>query len=388
MSIHNPNSNEISSASKLRFVRNVILKAFSLFLAANLIFGLLAPLPFLGHISAYNHLFPGRERLPYGDDPQQAYNLSLFQLDAMFASHELSAGPKPADEFRVLLIGDSSTWGFLLQPGQTLAAAINKAGDLSPDGRTIRAYNLGYPVMSLTKDLLILSYAMRYQPDLIIWPVTLESFPYDKQLFPPLLQHNAGLVRNLIQRYHLKLNPQDPNLLASSFWDKTIIGSRRPLADLLRLQLYGVMWAATGIDQYIPESYTPRMEDLPADERFHDLNPPHLTVSDLAFDVLQAGVDLAGETPVVFINEPMFISKGKNSDIRYNFYYPRWAYDDYRQMLSRQSQKNRWNYRDMWDAVDNSEFTNSAVHLTPKGEAEFAARVRSVILETAASNSP
>lgn len=372
----------------LRFARNVLVKALLLFLAANLLFGLTAPLPFLGRISAYNHLFPGRERLPYGDDPQQAYNLSLFQLDAMFASHELAAGPKPADEFRVLLIGDSSTWGFLLQPDQTLAAEINKAGDVLQDGRTVRVYNLGYPVMSLTKDLLILSYAMRYQPDLILWPVTLESFPYDKQLFPPLLQHNAGPVRDLIQQYHLELNPQDPNLLTSSFWERTIIGSRRPLADLLRLQLYGVMWAATGIDQYIPDTYTPRMEDLPADESFHNLNPPHLIASDLAFDVLQAGVNLAGKTPVVFINEPMFISQGENSNIRYNFYYPRWAYDDYRQLLSDQSKENGWNYRDMWNTVDNSEFTNSAVHLTPRGEAQFAAQVRSVILEMANPNSP
>ena len=376
------------SNPSLRFARNVLVKALILFLIANLVFGLSEPLSFLGRISAYNHLFPGRERLPYGDDPQQAYNLSLFQLDAMFASHELAAGPKPSDEFRVLLIGDSSTWGFLLQPGQTLAATINKAGDVLPDGRTVRAYNLGYPVMSLTKDLLILSYAMRYEPDLIIWPVTLESFPYDKQLFPPLLQHNAGPVRELIQHYRLKLDPQDPNLLTPSFWDRTIVGSRRPLADLLRLQLYGVMWAATGIDQYIPDTYTPRMEDLPADESFHNLNPPHLRASDLAFDVLQAGVDLAGKTPVVIINEPMFISHGTHSDIRYNFYYPRWAYDDYRQLMADESKKMGWNYRDMWNVVANSEFTNSAVHLTPRGEAQFAAQLRSVILEMAGSSSP
>ena len=388
MSVQKTPLSNIGASSNLRFARNVILKALLLFLVANLVFGLTAPLPYLGRISAYNHLFPGRERLPYGDDPQQAYNLSLFQLDAMFASHELAAGAKPAGEFRVLVIGDSSTWGFLLQPNQTLAAEINKAGDVLPDGRTVRAYNLGYPVMSLTKDLLILSYAMRYQPDLILWPLTLESFPYDKQLFPPLLQHNAGLVRDLIQRYHLNLDPQDPNLLTSSFWDRTIVGSRRPLADLLRLQLYGVMWAATGIDQYIPATYTPRMEDLPAEQSFHDLNPPHLKASDLAFDVLQAGVSLAGKTPVVFINEPMFISQGENSDIRYNFYYPRWAYDDYRQLLSDQSEANGWNYRDMWKVVDNSEFTNSAVHLTPRGEAQFAAQVRSVILAMADARSP
>ena len=84
----------------------------------------------------------------------------------------------------------------------------------------------------------------------------------------------------------------------------------------------------------------------------------------------------------------MFISQGENSDIRYNFYYPRWAYDDYRQLLLDQSKENDWNYWDMWKVVDNSEFTNSAVHLSPRGETQFAARVRSVILEMAGYSSP
>ncbi len=102
----------------LRFFRNVVLKALALFLVANLLFALSDPSHLLGRISAYNHLFPGRQRLPYSDNPQQAYNLSLYSLDAMFASHELAAGPKPPDEYRVFLIGNSSTWGFLLPSDQ------------------------------------------------------------------------------------------------------------------------------------------------------------------------------------------------------------------------------------------------------------------------------
>jgi hypothetical protein len=369
----------------LRFVRNVILKALALFLVANLLFGLSDPSPLLGRVSAYNHLFPGRQRLPYSDDPQHAYNLSLYNLEAMFASHELAAGPKPPGEYRVFLIGDSSTWGFLLPSDQTLAAFLNAAGYTLSDGRQVRVYNLGYPVMSLTKDLLILSRAMQYDPDLIVWPVTLESFPYDNQLFPPLLQHNRGPVRDLITRYHLNLNPDDPRLVRPSFWDRTIIGERRDLADLVRLQLYGGMWAATGIDQYIPENYTPRQEDLSADLAFHNLQPPHLSTSDLAFDALKAGVKMAGDTPILIINEPMFVSQGKNSDIRYNFYYPRWAYDDYRRLLAEQSSANGWHTLDLWDSVDNTEFTNSAVHLTPKGTAQLAERVGQAVLQIAGS---
>ena len=372
-----------SEATGFRFYRNVVLKGLALFVIANLLFAAAQPLPALGRISAYNYLFPGRARLPYGDDPTRSYSLSLFNLEAMFASHELSAGVKPADEFRVLIIGDSSAWGFLLKPDQTLAAYLNAAGLRLPDGRRLRAYNLGYPVMSLTKDLLLLSYAApRYQPDLIVWPLTLESFPYDKQLFPPLLQQNPEPVRRLIRTYQLQLDPNDPGFASPGFWGQTLAGQRRALADLLRLQFYGVMWAATGVDQDIPLEYTLRMEDLPADLGFHNLTPPHLQEQDLAFDILRAGLTIAGRTPVLFVNEPMFISQGKNSDLRYNFYYPRWAYDDYRKMMAGQSQANGWQYVDLWDAVPSTEFTNSAVHMTPEGEALFARKVGEAILNS------
>lgn len=360
-----------------------MLKALLLFFILNLLFAATAPMPALGKISIYNRLVPGRQRLPYGDDPSRSYNLSIYNLEAMVASHELSAVPKAEDEYRVIFLGDSSTWGFLLEPQQTLAAQINDAGLTLDDGRRLRAYNLGYPVMSLTKDLLILSLAKRYQPDLIVWPLTLESFPYDKQLFPPLLLNNPDAVKQLIQTQDLNIDLEDAKFVAGNLWHNTILGQRRTLADIIRLQLYGLMWAATGIDQHIPETYTPRMEDLPEDLSFHNLEAPHLDRADLAFELLRSGVELAGETPIIFINEPMFISHGLNSDIRYNFYYPRWAYDEYREYIQEESVKQGWNYLDLWDAIPPAEFTNSAVHLSPEGTAQFASLVERAIIKTA-----
>ena len=117
------------------FTRNVIIKALVLFILINLIFVLVRPVPSLGRISLYNSLFPGRQRLPYGDNPEKAYNLSLFNLEAMFASHEITDGIKPPDEYRIILIGDSSTWGFLLPTEQTLSAQLNKASLKLPDGQ-------------------------------------------------------------------------------------------------------------------------------------------------------------------------------------------------------------------------------------------------------------
>jgi hypothetical protein len=353
-------------------VLRLLLKTSALFLAFNLAFLAGDPLPVVGRMSAYNLIFPGRERLPYGEDPAQAYNLSSFSLEALFASHTI-ARPKAAHEYRVALVGDSSIWGFLLENKDTLTAQLNAQGLTAPDGRALRFYNLGYPILSLTKDLLLLSRLKAYQPDLVLWFITLESFPADKQLFPPLVQNNAEAVRALIAKHQLRLDPHDPQLITPSWWDRTLIGRRRALADVARLQLYGVLWAGTGIDQAIPTTYTPRAEDLDTDVRFHGLPPPALTPEDLALDVLAAGLAEIAPTPVLLVNEPMFISAGKNSELRYNFFYPRWAYDEYLTIMHAQSTARHWPYLDAWqNAAANTEFTDSPIHLTPTGEAQFA----------------
>jgi hypothetical protein len=352
----------------------ILLKAAVLFIIFNLAFALLNPIPFLGKISAYNWLIPGRQRLPFGEVQEKAYNLSLYQLDAMFLSHEIAAH-KPPNEYRVIVIGDSSVWGYLLEPNHTLTAYLNAANLTTPGGKQVRFYNLGYPTISLTKDILILSYAMRYQPDMVIWSTTLEAFPNTKQLSSPIVQNNSAPLRSLIRTYNLELNPQDSKLVDLNFWEKTIIGQRRNLADLFRLQLYGVLWAATGVDQYYPETYDPPQTDLEPEERFHDLVPPVLHSEDLAFDVLSAGGKIANGIPVLIINEPVFISQGENSNIRYNFFYPRWAYDQYRTMLAQFVKSKGWAYLDLWDFIPSGEFTNSSIHMTSTGTARLAGEI-------------
>lgn len=353
------------------FFLRVLLKAGLLFGLIVLLFAVLQPLPLIGRVSVYNSLVPGRERLPYGENAAQAYNLSLNSLDAMFASHVVST-PKADDEFRVLLIGDSATWGVLLEPQNTLAAMLNAQDMTTPDGQTFQFYNLGYPIMSLTKDLMLLEYAQRYEPDLIIWLFTLESFPWNKQLFPPLVQNNPDAVRNLIATYDLALDSADDQFVDRDFWGETLIGRRRDLADWLRLQVYGSLWNVTGIDQYYPESYTPRQEDFEVDVTFHDFTEPQVfTAGDLAVEVLHAGEILAGNVPVLFVNEPMFVSDGENSDLRYNFFYPRWAYDSYHDLIAETASQNGWLYLDAWNAIDFGEYTDSAVHYTPAGAAQF-----------------
>ncbi|NWF68817.1 MAG: hypothetical protein HXY40_07015 [Chloroflexi bacterium] len=365
------------------FVIRVLVKSILLFLLANLVFAVTTPLPLLGSLSLYNRLLPGRARLPYGENPAQSYNLSLMSLEAMFASHEI-ARPKAADEFRVLLLGDSATWGILLRPEETLSGVLNAGGYTTEDGRRLHFYNIAHPIMALSKDLLLLDYAMRCEPDMVIWLFTAESFPRQQQLYPPLVQHNAAALRPLIANYDLDIDASDGRLVNFSFWDNTLIGRRRDLADMLRLQLYGFAFAATGIDQYYPPTYTPRSNDLPADDTWYSFTPAHtLTSQDLSFDVLDAGITRAGNIPVLLVNEPIFIANGENSDIRYNAWYPRWAYDAYRALIAAPAQAGDWLLFDTWNAIAPEHFTDSPVHLDAQGTRAFAAILLPLILQNA-----
>ena len=366
--------------STAQFIRNVLVKGLLLFLILNFAVGLIPVGNTWGKLSLYNLVWPGRARLPFGENPAAAYNLSLYDLEAMFASHEINAGPKPADEYRIILIGDSGTWGTLLEPQDTLSGLINADGLTASDGRTVRAYNLAYPSMSITKDLMILKKALTYEPNLILWPVTLQSFPNQIQIETPLVANNPQRAIPLIETYNLPLKDDLSAFTQTTYWDRTLIGRRRTIFDALQLQFYGMMWAATGIDQTYPTDYTPAQRDFEADDAaFAGWASGEMQRIDLLTAALTAGANLASDVPVLVVNEPILISTGENSDIRYNFFYPRWAYDQYRSWLAEDASQSDWAYLDLWDTVPGAEFTNSAVHLTPAGSQAYYEALKPVL---------
>lgn len=350
-------------------IARIALKAAVLFVVLNLAFAVVQPLDALGRLSVYGTLVPSRVRLPYGDDPAAAYSLSIDSLPAMFATHSISQ-PKAQDEYRVIVLGDSQTWGWLRSPDQTISQITQQNRTL--EGRRVVVYNLGYPVLSLMKDLLILDYALQSEPDLIVWIVTLQSFGSDAQL-SPLVLRNPERSRRLIADYDLSLDPNDPRFEDRDFFGQTIIGQRRSIADWLRLQLYGFSWWATGIDHAIPDSYTPRATDLADDESWDVFAAPtDISTADLAFDVLDAGVQHAGDVPLVLVNEPIYVSDGANSDVRYNAFYPRWVYDRYRDLLREWINQRDLPTLDLWNAIAPDQFTDTPVHLTAGATTQLA----------------
>jgi hypothetical protein len=331
----------------------VLIKGSILFLIVNLLFAL----PWtqnLGSFSLYNRLVPGRTRFPGTTD-----------LDAFINSHVLSV-PKQENEFRVLMIGDSSVYGVLLDFDETATARLTSADLRTCSGRQVVAYDLGIGFKSLVKDLIVLDLALEYDPDMVVWFVTLETFADNRQLNPPFVAQNFEQVRYLKQKYNLDLQLGE-NSAAKTFWDKTLIGQRSRLADLVDFQFSAFEWGAIGQDSKGRTS-DPPPNDLPNNKIFNGWKPPTLDETKLRFDIFDAMIGSIGDVPILVVNEPIFVATGENSDVRYNENYPRWAFDQYRDLMLARSLSGGWAYLDLWNAVPGENFTNSSFHRDATGE--------------------
>jgi hypothetical protein len=345
---------------------HILLKAMLLFALANLAFAIIDP-P-IERFSLYNSFFPGRLRFPFGEGITD-YDLTIDELDAIFASHTISSHTKPLDEWRVIILGDSSIWGEKLATKQTLSSQLNLLR-LTCGEKTIQFYNLGYPHPFALKDLVILQRALHYEPDAILWPITLNTIRY-KEPNPFLIanhQEAASIVRKLGINY-------DPSLLDVQplpLHERTIIGQRNRLSRLFIEQWFGFHWAA-GIEPEFTAKPPGSIEnDQREDIRIGLIQPPSRITEITLFELLDAGFALAGNIPILLVNEPMFIATGENSHLRYNQFYPRWAYDEYRQIMEERARKNGWNYLDAWNAIPNEFFSDTPLHLTAEGEARLA----------------
>jgi hypothetical protein len=354
----------------------VLLKAIFLFVLINVIFALAGP-P-VGKITLYNHIVPGRLRFPYEKEPSfyfVGHNAPVYEdFDAMFGAHAISQS-KPASEFRLILLGDSATWGVSVQAGETLSEQINRLGLQTCDGRHVRAYNLGYPMSFPTRDVLILNKAMEYKPDMVFWLITLSTLePKTAETY--FIVPHADRYIHLVRTYGLKSSHFVQPVQEPSFWEKTIIGQRRRLKSIILTQAFGVLWAATGIDNH--ESLQPE-SDFPTSDVNNDLSyegrlpDESLDLFDsLMMDVLSTAFDVAEDVPVVLVNEPIYVVDNEAQLARYNEFYPRWAFDEYRQFMFEWTEKQDAQWLDYWNAIAPENFSDQTFHRNPAGEKRFA----------------
>ena len=361
-------------------IARIVLKAALFFILINVMWALLDPLPALSRASIHRFIAP-RERLPFNrTTSSETYNVAIFDLDATLASHAISR-PKSPDEFRVVLVGDSSVWGAGLAADETLAAQISQLELETHDERRVVAYNLGFPGTSITKDMLIVSRMPVYEPDLIVWLITPRSLFLDIQFDSPIVSNHPDEVEQMIVKYRLPLDaanlPKDNDSLTS----RTILGQRRSIANVIRLNIYGVMWAATKIDEVDPrESETESNEDIEGG------GAQSAIVTGTEVDTLRmisAGIRATGDVPIMVVNEPIAI----NPNIRSGEEIPQWAVDYFvweKQIVDRATIEN-WDYVDLSGALPNNVFQRGRVHRLAEGEHLLARIISPLILARADS---
>lgn len=336
----------------------ILLKVGFLFFVFNYAFALV-PNSFLWKISLYNTILPGKPRFPQEDD-----------LDLLFSVHEIDSSlAKADDEFNVVILGDSATWGYLLDPQETFAGIINSQKLKTCDGKPIHLYNLGYPRLSVFKDLLIFERAAQYQPDAVLWMVTLKSM-FQNEEEHVIINYNAESAKRLMARYALSVELSSDE---KTLFERTFLKRRSEIARFIRFQLDDIRIFIEG--EHTSPPYTSRGQDVKADLDFEGLLPPVLDSDLLMSSVINAGKDAAGETIFLVVNQPIQMVTGENSETRYNHHYPRWAYDQYRSLMDGFAQEYNWQYVDLWDVVPPTDFSDSAIHRNETGEKVFAAEI-------------
>jgi hypothetical protein len=174
----------------------------------------------------------------------------------------------------------------------------------------------------------------------------------------------------VVEAYDIPFTPGETlRQYEPDFYEKTLIGQRSNLARQFKLQMLGVIWAATGADNNPLTIHDDLQEQEVSDNPdYRGMRPPADIRNMLLFSALTAGHDIANPVPVLIVNEPIFITSAEHSVVRYNAFYPRWAYDQYRQYIAAQAGDAAWNYLDLWNAVPPEYFSDAGFHLSIAGE--------------------
>ncbi len=344
--------------------RNILIKGLVLYFLFQVFLTLTNFNPAI--INIYQSKSLMRERFPFITSPKaEDKALDVGILDTVFASHIISL-PKNENEYRVIILGDSSIWGDPLPANSTLASQVNLL-NLTCRNKKITAYNLGYPLPSAIKDMMVLEKAMQYHPDLVIWGVTMYTLTTRMVEEHPLLGTESKLLASLNSQYHFITQTQPTNSLYENWFDINFRLSRT-----LRYQSYGLIQLSTGTDQVQQEINSANI-DLTDNLDYVDMSPPNLPQKEIDINLVNIFHQIADDVPVIVVNEPILVAENiPNSDLRYNSFYPRWAYDQYREYMNEAASQHNWIYLDFWDDFPSDLFANSPLHLNREGEKVFA----------------
>lgn len=98
----------------------------------------------------------------------------VYWLPLLLRQHELCW--RPDDEVRVAVFGNSAVYGLPLPADQTFESAVNR--NLDAKGIRAHLFNLGFVTSYQVKDALILHDALAYEPDVVVFALSLSDFQH------------------------------------------------------------------------------------------------------------------------------------------------------------------------------------------------------------------
>ncbi len=101
--------------------------------------------------------------------------MQIMWLDPLLRQHEFCWRDKPR-EVRIALFGDSAVFGFPLPAEQTFSALVNQRLDAA--GIPAHLFNLAWVFTYQMRDTVILHEALAYDPDLIVYVMTLADLTH------------------------------------------------------------------------------------------------------------------------------------------------------------------------------------------------------------------
>jgi hypothetical protein len=344
-------SSSDNSDHKIKPMR-VIIKALILFIGLNL---LLNSFPNLSY-PVFRQLLPKLSKFPIYAvyyDSQSAHGFgvqNVFDINVLFNTHLISYEQKPANQYRIIFIGDST-----VRDGDIYSMVNQQACG----GKTLHAYDLGYYGASATKDLMLLQGAMKYSPDLIVWPLTSRTLSGEPKDFA-------------------LANPEDLNNLISN--DGLLLPANKSFTNGMSLfSEEGKIRLQTRLffdyEVLFPAIRSPQKIILTA---ANDVKAANLTNQeaapgngDYSFSALMAASQIAGDVPLMLIDMPRPSSVITQAD-----------YLQYRQEMLSLNAEGHWSYFDLSNLIPDKDFIDK-IHRNADGETLFDKAVLPAIMEIA-----
>ncbi len=312
----------------------------------------------------------GRARLVYPSDFQNGQ----LPVDALVGAHALAYTPKSADEFRVVVLGESGIAGWGLRDEETFTAQLTARG-VKIGNRHVVAYNLAYPSPNVARDVLILDEAMKYQPDLVLWfltPAALDNAPSAIGTNAVLFDLNRTRLQHLTDDFGLQDWFAARMSVEPAWWPWLAIRDQDTLPVWLNTLLYPFTAPDLGLTRRRMGS-----EPIPATARYTLGREGFDPMPNQTWQFLDMGRRLAeqGGAHLLLVNEPMLIGSGANSERNYNVEYERAFYDDYHKKLIEFVTGKGFLFADLWNVMPAAAFTDTPLHATAAGYAVLVDKI-------------